>query len=303
MALPTYEAIMLPLLRLLADGQEHLTNQNVEALATHFSLTDEERRQLLPSGRQTVFLNRVHWATTYLTKAGLIERTGRGRIRITDRGREVLHHNPPRIDDAFLMQFPEFRDFKKRQREPSQPKEPASTTVAHLDPEELLESSYQRLRQALAEELLERIKNAPPPFFEKLVIDLLVAMGYGGSYEDAARAVGRTGDDGIDGIIKQDRLGLDFVYVQAKRWNNPVGRPIVQAFAGSLEGQRAHRGVMITTSTFTDDARDYVTRIEKRIVLIDGNELAHLMIDYGVGVTDVQSYHVKRIDAGYFGEE
>jgi restriction system protein len=172
-----------------------------------------------------------------------------------------------------------------------------------LSPDERLEASYQQLREALAQDLLERIKQASPTFFERLVIDLLVAMGYGGSRRDAGEAVGRSGDGGIDGIIKEDRLGLDFVYVQAKRWEGSVSRPTVQAFAGSLEGQRARKGVLITTSTFTREARDYVTRIEKRIVLIDGDQLTQLMIDHGVGVADVTSYHVKRVDTDYFGDE
>ncbi len=175
--------------------------------------------------------------------------------------------------------------------------------MPRLTPSELLESSYQGLRQALADELLERIEKASPRFFERLVVDLLVAMGYGGSRADAGQAVGRSGDDGIDGIIKEDRLGLDFVYVQAKRWDQAVSRPLVQAFAGSLEGQRARKGVFITTSRFTREAEEYVTRIEKRIVLVDGERLAQLMIDHGVGVADVASYHVKRVDLDYFDEE
>ena len=326
MSIPDFQSIMQPLLRLVGDGNEHRGREYGEALAREFGLSSAERQQLLPSGRQSVFDNRVGWAATYLVKAGLLERSGRGAIRITDRGRKVLQTNVTRIDIAFLSQYPEFEEFRRR----STPDEPAASPrsprngsrgtggvdprptwdreppnrslVAEQTPAELLETSYQRLRQALADELLDRIRTAPPRFFEQLVIDLLVTMGYGGSRADAGQAVGGSGDDGVDGIIKEDRLGLDFVYVQAKRWDQPVGRPLVQAFAGSLEGQRARKGVFITTSTFTRDARDYVTRIEKRIVLVDGEQLAQLMIDHGVGVADVTTYQVKRVDADYFGE-
>jgi restriction system protein len=307
MAIPDYQTLMLPVLRLLEDGQEHSTHDCVEILANQFGLSPEERLELLPSGNQPVFANRVGWATTYQVKAGLIERSARSKIRITTRGKEVLREHPSRIDNTYLSRFPEFVEFRTRppRHEPSKSpgKSGSSSTQSDelaLSPDELLEETYQRLRQGLAQELLERVKQAPPVFFERLVIDLLVSMGYGGSRPDAARAVGGTGDGGIDGIIKEDKLGLDSVYVQAKRWDKPVGRPDVQTFAGSLEGQRARKGVYITTSSFSKDAHDYVTRIEKRIVLIDGEELSDLMIEHGVGVTDVVSYHVKRIDQDYF---
>ncbi|MFL5762166.1 MAG: restriction endonuclease [Thermomicrobiales bacterium] len=307
MAIPDYQSLMLPVLQFLKDGHEHTTSQCVEFLADQFGLSSEERLQLLPSGSQPVFANRVGWTTTYQVKAGLIERTARSRIRITSSGQHTLLQNPPRIDNAYLSQFPGFAEFRSR----AHPKEslkikstgatPASTASGQgLSPDEQLEETYLGLRQKLAQELLERVKLAPPIFFERLVIDLLVSMGYGGSRPDAARAVGGTGDGGIDGIIKEDKLGLDSVYIQAKRWERQVGRPDVQAFAGSLEGQRARKGVYITTSSFSKDALDYVTRIEKRIVLIDGEELTSLMIDHGVGVADVVSYHIKRVDADYF---
>jgi restriction system protein len=300
MAVPDFQTIMLPLLRSLEGGQERRINDLVEHLADGFNLTPEERAELLPSGRQARFTNRIHWAVTHLYKAGLLDRPGRGRVRLTERGRRVLRTDPGRIDMALLARYPEYRQF---QRTPNgaQPDGPVAQSNTKT-PEEMLEASYQSLRSILAGDLLDRIGNCSPVFFERLVVDLLVAMGYGGSRRDAGLAVGRSGDGGIDGIIKEDKLGLDFVYVQAKRWSGAVSRPDIQAFAGSLEGQRARKGVFITTSKFTSDAHDYVTRIEKRIVLIDGEQLAQLMIDHGVGVADVALYHVKKIDTDYFEE-
>ncbi len=318
---------MLPLLRIVEDGREYDASRCAEAIAERFAVSADERQRLLPSGRQRMLDNRVGWARTYLVKAGLLERTGsHGTVRITERGRQALQSGVARIDIGYLSQYPEFEEFRRRPTAPSgngaEPevkggleaapidvavhgKFPASdeTMIASQTPVELLESSYQRLRQALAEELLDRISQSSPQFFEQLVVDLLVAMGYGGSRADAGQAVGRSGDDGVDGIIKEDRLGLDVVYVQAKRWDQPIGRPAVQAFAGSLEGHRARKGVFIKTSRFTSDAKDYVTRIEKRIVLIDGDQLAQYMIDHGVGVADVAAYQVKRVDADYFDEQ
>lgn len=310
MSVPDYQQFMLPLLRILGDGLEHTVDEYVDQLAIQFGLRAEDRRELLPSGRQTKLRNRVGWAATYLSKAGLLTRTGRGRIRITDRGREVLSSDPDHVDSSYLDRFAEFAEFKQSTRnaarvDPSDNDNAPTSTAddSTLSPDEMLEASYQRLRESLAQNLLDRIKAAPPAFFEQLVVDLLVTMGYGGSRSDAGEAIGGSGDGGIDGIIKEDRLGLDFVYVQAKRWENVVGRPHVQGFAGSLEGQRARKGVFITTSTFTDNARQYVTNIEKRIVLIDGQELAELMLDYGIGVTEVATYRVQRVDLDYFGDE
>lgn len=304
MPIPDFQSAMLPVLRLAQDGKDHTLREAEEAIAVEFKATEEERNELLPSGRQRRLHNRVGWAKTYLQKAGLLEPNGRGRFRITPRGREVLQSNPSRIDMKFLEQFPEYNAFTALRREapeaePSAPELPSATET----PEEILDASYQTLRRRLADELLDRIKACDPKFFEKLVIDLLVTMGYGGSRSDAGQAVGKSGDEGIDGIIKEDRLGLDVVYIQAKRWNNTVGRPVVQAFAGSLEGQRARKGVLITTSDFSREAREYVRQIEKKIVLIDGGELAKLMIDHGVGVTEVATYTVKKLDLDYFGDE
>jgi len=303
MAIPDYQSFMLPLLKITGDRQEHGLGEVIDTLALQFELTDADRQEILPSGRQGKFDNRVGWARTYLKKAGLIESTGRAKFRITDRGLEVLRTNPVGINNKFLRQFPEFLEFQSTSRQSNKHDDEEETEEPSQTPEEILESSYQGLRHDLALELLERVKNSPPRFFENLVVDLLVAMGYGGSKADAGQAVGRSGDGGIDGIIKEDKLGLDVVYVQAKRWEDTVGRPVVQAFAGSLEGQRARKGVLITTSQFSQDARDYVTRIEKKIVLIDGEQLAQLMIDHNIGVTEVASYVVKKADLDYFSEE
>lgn len=305
MAIPNFQSLLLPLLLIVSDGQEHNRAEAHDALAQRFNLTEQEKSELLPSGRQERFDNRVAWAKAYLKMAGLLESTSRGKFRITSRGMDVLKSKPPQIDVKFLMQFPEFvasRNNASRQSSPAQ-NDGTNGDEHNQTPEELLESSYQNLRRTLAKDLLDRVKQASPRFFEALVIDLLVAMGYGGSRKDAGEAVGQSGDGGIDGIIKEDKLGLDAIYIQAKRWDSTVGRPLIQAFAGSLEGQRARKGVFITTSQFSQDAKDYVNRIEKKIVLIDGEQLAQLMIDHGIGVAEIANYVVKRIDQDYFSEE
>ncbi len=302
MSVPDYQTIMLPVLQVTHDGLEHTISEIVGVLADSFELTEQDRNELLPSGRQFRFDNRVHWARTYLKQAGLLESTGRGKIQITERGLAVLESKPNYINQAYLEQFPEFVAFKSRTNKPEEittELEPETTQT----PEEILDSSYQSLRNKLVQDILERIMSCSPRFFERLVVDLLVRMGYGGSRKDAGRAIGQSGDGGVDGIINEDRLGLDVVYIQAKRWESTVGRPVVQAFAGSLEGFRAKKGVMITTSSFSKDAFDYVGRIEKKIVLIDGDQLAQFMIDYGVGVAEMVTYTVKRIDLDYFDEE
>jgi restriction system protein len=245
-----------------------------------------------------------------LRKTKLIEAAGRGRFRITERGLSELRAAPQRIDLRYLKKFPELADFRKRgqQDELDNGDTAAGEALAVVEatnqtPREVLEASYQILRRDLAQDLLEQIKKKPPIFFEQLVVDLLVAMGYGGSRKEAGERVGRSGDGGIDGIIKEDKLGLDYVYIQAKRWDRTVGRPDVQGFAGALDEQKARKGVMISTATFSQDARRYVERIEKKIVLIDGELLTQLMIDYNVGVAEEQTYIVKKVDLDYFGEE
>ena len=299
--IPTYDACMLPLLRLAEDGEVHRLSDAVDFIADQFELSEIERRELLPSGKAPVIYSRVNWACVYLVQAGLLGRPKRGRFVITDRGREVVRRNPEAISREFLQRFDEFREFLKRRS--SRDHSETSEQMDGDNPEETLELAYQKIREELAEELLCTVKHCSPRFFESLVVDLLLAMGYGGSRVDAGQALGRSGDGGIDGIIKEDKLGLDVVYVQAKRWEGSVGRPVVQGFAGSLEGVRARKGVLITTSSFTQDAENYVERIEKRIVLIDGARLAELMMDHGLGVTLIASYPVHRIDSDYFEQD
>ena len=311
MTIPTYDQCMLPLLRLTARTGELSLLEAVASLSKEFSLTPGEVSEMLPSGRQAKFHNRVGWAKSDLVAAGLLVVTGRARFNLTDRGIAVLKSPPVAIDRTFLSQFPEFQrrmvkqvartagDGTAADNAKSQQVSP-SIDLPNQTPREAIEVSYQLLRANLAKELLDRVKLSHSTFFERLVIDVLVAMGYGGSVKDAGQAIGRSGDGGIDGVIKEDPLGLDAVYIQAKRWEQPVGRPIVQGFTGSLEGVRARKGVLITTSVFTKDAQDYVSRIEKRVVLIDGEMLTNLMIDYGVGVAIDTTITLQRIDHDYF---
>lgn len=303
MAIPDYQSIMLPLLKYADDQQEHSLRQAIEALADQVGLTPEERNKLLPSGRQATFDNRVGWARTYLKKAGLLKSTRRGYFQITDRGLQVLAKKPDAISAKFLTQFEEFQEFQNLSKKDDSPVTEGGDTDNSQTPEELLEQSVQQINDSLATELLQTIKDCSPAFFERLVVDLLVTMGYGGTRKDAGQTIGRSGDGGIDGIIKEDRLGLDVIYIQAKRWENPVGRPEIQKFAGALQGMRAKKGVFITTSSFTREARDFVSRIDSKIILIDGHQLASFMIEHNVGVSPAASYVVKRIDTDYFSDE
>jgi len=304
--IPDFQTVMRPLLVHLSDGKEHSNQETLKKLAEHFQLTDEELAQLLPSGLQAIFTNRVAWAKTHLKAAGLIESLRRGFYKISPRGLDVLKANPSRVDLRVLNQFPEYIEFRTPKDEIGEPKpESVTQTLPETDkwtPEDHLEYGYQRIRQQLASELLAKIKDSSPAFFEKLVVELLVAMGYGGSRQDAGRTVGRAGDGGIDGVINEDRLGLDVIYIQAKRWDGTVGRPEIQKFAGALQGQRAKKGIFITTSDFTKEANDYAAVIDSRIVLINGTRLCNLMIDHGIGVTRASSYEVKRLDSDYFEE-
>ncbi len=302
MAIPDYQTCMLPFLDNLKDGKEHTLRDAEESLADHFKLTPAERAELLPSGQQGIFKNRIGWARTYLKKAGLIEAPKRGIFKITDRGRTTIFSNPIRIDIKFLEQFPEFIEFREISKADNGTAAPIETTLSKTTPEEAIELAYQGLREQLAQELLSRILACSPTFFEQLVVELLVKMGYGGSRRDAGDRIGQTGDGGIDGIIKEDRLGLDTIFIQAKRWQGSVGRPEIQKFVGALQGQRAKKGVFITTSTYTADATDYASRIDTKVVLMDGKQLAGLMIDFDVGVAAAASYVVKRIDSDYFEE-
>lgn len=303
MAIPDYQAIMLPLLKLVNDGSEYFMGSTFESLAKHFSLTDEERREVLEGG-QIKFENRVGWARTYLKKAGLLTSPKRSYIQITQRGLEVLNLNPQKLDNQFLKKFPEFLEFYQRSIASSQSSDVALTKeLDQQTPAEAIESTYQKIRQDLAIEILQTVKSCSPAFFERLVVDLLVKMGYGGTRKDAGRAIGSSGDGGIDGIINEDRLGLDVVYIQAKRWDSSVGRPEVQKFAGALQGQRARKGIFITTSNYSQGAIEFASRIDSKIVLIDGETLAQLMIDYNVGVNTITAYEIKRMDSDYFAGE
>ena len=302
MAIPDYQTCMLPFLRLLGDGQEHSLRDAEEALAANFNLTETERAELLPSGQQGIFKNRIGWARTYLKKAGLLDAPKRGVFKITDRGTRTLASNPARIDGKYLEQFKEFMEFREASRTAAGHAELPEALSPTATPEEVIEIAHQGLREQLGQELLARILGCSPIFFEQLVVELLVKMGYGGSRRDAGERIGQTGDGGIDGIIKEDRLGLDAIFIQAKRWQGTVGRPEIQKFVGALQGQRARKGVFITTSNYTTEAVDYVTRIDTKVVLIDGKQLATLMIDFDVGVSVAASYIVKRVDSDYFEE-
>ncbi|MGC1272946.1 MAG: restriction endonuclease [Planctomycetaceae bacterium] len=306
MTVPDFQSIMLPLLRHLGDGREWSNSETADLLAREFRLTEEELTQRLPSGQSTVFANRVAWAKAHLKKAGVIDSPRRAVYRITNLGREVITDPPAKIDLKFLDRFPGHREFRAASRKAAELPSPlidGESTESELTPEEHIELGYDQLREQLAEELLLKVKESPPDFFERLVIDLLLAMGYGGSRQDAGKAVGRSGDGGIDGIINEDRLGLDVIYVQAKRWEGVVGRPEIQKFAGALQGQRARKGIFITTSSFTKDASDYAKVIDSRLILMDGDELTNLMIDYGIGVADIATYTIRRLDSDYFTQE
>ncbi|MFW9877463.1 MAG: restriction endonuclease [Candidatus Thorarchaeota archaeon] len=302
MAIPDYATIMLPLLKYTADQEEHHIREVIDYLTKIFKLSEDEKRELLPSGGDTLFSNRCQWARTHLVKAGLLESTRRGYIKISQRGLEALNKNPEKINNEFLMQYPEFVEFLKPSDKKT--KRIEEQTDERETPVESIEYGYQQLKQQLAQELLAQVKNTTPSFFEKLVVELLVKMGYGGSIRDAGSILGKSGDEGIDGTIKEDQLGLDIIYIQAKKWDNTtIGRPELQKFVGALKGQQANKGVFITTSKFSDGARDYVAKIDSKVVLIDGEYLAELMVDYDVGVSRVATYEIKRIDSDYFIEE
>jgi restriction system protein len=302
MAIPDYQSIMLPLLEFSGDQKEHSLRETIEFLSSEFNLTEDERKERLPSGRAATFDNRVGWARTYLKKAGLLESTKRAHLRITSRGLDVLQQNPEKIDNKFLKQYPEFIEFQTSGNKTDKPKKPEED--GSQTPEEEIEEAYQRVRQELAYELLQTVIGCSPMFFEQLVVDLIVKMGYGGTRRDAGTAIGKSGDGGIDGIIKEDRLGLDVVYIQAKHWDGTsIGRPEIQKFAGALQGKRARKGIFITTSTFTKSAYEYASSIDTKIVLIDGGMLTQLMIDFNIGVNAVAAYELKRIDTDYFTGE
>ena len=304
MAIPDYETIMRPLLEVCADDKSYRVRDLAETLAETFKLTPAERTELLPSGI-VKFVSRVGWAKTYLKQAGLIEQPARAMVRITDRGKEALQSSV-RIDNAYLSHFAEFRAFKDRSRLAQQPRgAPSADSIEEVaTPQEALQQAFDELRASLVSEMLEALLHASPAFFERAVVDLLRAMGYGGSVDDAGTLLGGPGDGGVDGAIKEDTLGLDTVYVQAKKWalDRTVGDRDIRDFIGALQLQRAHKGVFFTTSDFTKSARESATRSESRVVLINGKKLAELMVDYKVGVSVTSTLELKRLDSDYFEE-
>ena len=303
--IPTYEEIMLPLLKHISDGEEHSLSEVHDFLAEHFDLSNDEIRELLPSGQQPIFRNRVGWARTYLKKAGLLTSTRRAYFKITDRGKNFLAEDPSEITSKDLTRYNEFVKFqtvKKTKDKKSDTVNSENENITDKTPEEVLEYAYQKLKNDLANELIELIKSCSPAFFEKLVIDLLIEMGYGGSRKDAGEAMGKSGDGGIDGIIKEDKLGLDIIYLQAKRWENSVPVKEIRDFTGALASKKAKKGIFITTSSFPKSVYEFVKQIEYKIILIDGKRLAELMIDNNVGLSIDNSYLIKSIDSDYFEE-
>jgi restriction system protein len=299
---PDYQSLMLPVLRAAADGEKRI-GAVVQSLGEELGLSEAARAALLASGRQTIFANRVHWAKTYLAKAGLVEATRRGHFRLTQRGADVLAASPERIDNRFLSRFEEFRQFSDRSAQPTDDEVvPELADAAEQTPDEIMRAAHRRIEAALAEELLDRVRSAPPDFFERLIVNLLLAMGYGGSAADAGRALGRSGDDGVDGVIDQDALGLDRVYIQAKRYaaGNSVGPGAIRDFFGSLDRHKAAKGLFVTTSGFTSSARETADYLSKRIVLIDGEQLTRLMIRHSVGCRIEEVLHVKKVDEDFF---
>lgn len=303
--IPKYEEIMLPFLEYLSDGNEHSLSEIHNALEKQFELADTELRELLPSGRQPIFRNRVGWARTYLKKAKLLVSPKRAHFKISERGLDLLKENPKAITSKFLTRYEEFVEFQsiKKDRKDSNPiSQPQLMINADQTPEELLEMAYQKLHSELSKEVLEIVKSCSPAFFERLVVDLLIAMGYGGSRRDAGQAMGRSGDGGIDGIIKEDKLGLDVIYLQAKKWENTVPVKEIRDFTGALASKKAKKGIFITTSNFPQSVYEFVTQVEYKIILIDGERLADLMIENNVGLSIMNTYHVKTIDSDYFEE-
>jgi restriction system protein len=300
MPIPKFKDFMLPFLQHLSDNKEHTMREVEDALAARFKISESELAQTTPSGRMTIFNNRVGWSKTYLKKAGLIDAPKKALFKITPQGQQVLEEKPDVINPKFLERFPSFLDFKYGNEKVAVEEKNEASEVT---PEETMEEGYQSIVKELQGELLTSLKTQSPNFFERVVVDLLLKMGYGGFREDAGQAVGRSGDEGIDGIINEDKLGLDIIYIQAKRWADSVGRPEIMRFVGALGGKHAKKGVFITTSRFTPDALSYVKSLDVKVVLIDGDQLAKLMIDHNVGVQIIASYEIKRIDSDYFIDE
>ena len=302
--IPDFQTIMLPMLEILADRKEHSLRELTSQISDRFELTDAERRQLLASGNQEIINNRVGWARVYLKKAKLIDKVRRGTFTITEQGIKVLASKPKRIDIKFLKSIPDFNEWQASYKSPKNTINSDSESEIEIEktPEELLDYSFTKLKDELVIELIEKIKSCSPGFFERLVVDLLIKMGYGGSRKEAGQIIGKSGDGGIDGIIKEDKLGLDTIYIQAKRWENTVPVGQIRDFAGSLLSKKAKKGIFITTSNFPKNAYEFVSNIEHKIVLIDGKELAELMIEHNVGLTTKINYEIKKIDSDYFEE-
>lgn len=303
MAVPDFQSVMRPILSAITDGSARPVADVLEDVCRFFDLTAAERQERLPSGKQTIIKNRVGWARTYLKKAGLLTVPTRGSIQITERGLQALKECPARVDVKYLKQFPEFVEFHTHTPDAKPGQVPSVADDGDTTPDEQLAQAYQSLMESLADEVLTNLLQAKPVFFEQVVVDLMLAMGYGGSQKEAGQATKATGDDGIDGIIKGDRLGLDTIYLQAKRWTNTVHRPEIDKFIGALTRQRARKGVFITTSDFSAGAREAGQGLDMKCVLIDGRELAQLMIEHNLGVTVKEVYEVKKIDSDYFSED
>lgn len=305
MAVPDFQSFFLPLLQYCSDGETHSVKEAYEAMSVRFGLSEEDLREMIPSGKQTTFRNRVAWANVYLAKAMLVERPQRGFFRITERGKKILAQNPTTLRVKDLKQYAEFAEFHTAGKGQDNVSTDSISEERQNTPDEVFGSAFQKLRNNLAGELLEGIAKNSPKFFEDLVVELLLKMGYGNFVDDAGQVTGRSGDEGIDGIINQDKLGLDAIYLQAKKWDkaNPIGRPEIQKFVGALHGKRARKGVFITTSYFAQPAKDYVKNIESKVVLIDGKRLAELMIDFNLGVSTKQTYEIKEYDSDFFVEE
>ena len=304
MTIPDYQSLMLPVLEISAKGETSVPLAEVE-VAARFGLSEFDRQEMLPSGRQRVLHNRIHWAKFYLTKAGLLESPKRGRFSISADGTQLLAKPPSKLDTQYLLTIPAFREFYRSDQSDAPAETLQQVPPSKATPEEAVEVAYNNAQAVLRAELLDRILQNSPSFFEHLIVDLLVAMGYGGSHKNASRQLGRSGDGGVDGVINEDVLGLDRVYVQAKCYSpgSSVGRPEIQAFTGSLVGLGAMKGVFVTTSTFSAPAVEFASRIPQRIILIDGKRLAELMIEHSVGVRSSRVIEFKRLDEDFFSEE
>ncbi len=306
MPIPDFQSCMRPLLDFVSDGEPHQLRDAYDSLSDFFELTQDERDQLLPSGRQTIIKNRIGWSRTFLQKAGLLSSPGRGLLQITDLGLNALTERPERVDIRYLTQFDSFMAFyrpKDRSDNKAKSMDDVEVAIESQTPEERLQQAHSELTSLLVSELLQSIKEQSPAYFETLVVDLMLAMGYGGSRQSSGFTTPIGNDNGIDGIINEDKLGLDTIYLQAKRWENTVQRPEIDKFIGALTRQGARKGVFITTSDFSSGATQAAQGLNLSIVLIDGERLANLMIEHNLGVTIKESFQIKAVDSDYFSDE